>query len=149
MIDQNWRIATALGRIFCRAVQGVIDGEFLRKLLELVLKEINEVDGTAYEQKDVYFNLERETITNEQEKAQIRLIEAQEQQTRVGTILNTAAQFGNELTMQMLCDAMDMDYDDIKGKLPDPEEGGDDPFKAQSTLDAVVPDDPDGGGVIE
>lgn len=122
---------------------------FLRKLLELVLKEINEVDGTAYEQKDVYFNLERETITNEQEKAQIRLIEAQEQQTRVGTILNTAAQFGNELTMQMLCDAMDMDYDDIKGKLPDPEEGGDDPFKAQSTLDAVVPDDPDGGGVIE
>jgi SPP1 family phage portal protein len=121
--------------------------KFLRKCLELVLKEINEVDGTAYEQKNVYFNLERETITNEQEKAQIRLTEAQEQQTRVATILNTATQFGNELTMQMLCDAMDMDYEDIKGKLPDPEEDAD-PFKAQSALDAVVVDDPDGGGVI-
>ena len=122
---------------------------FLRKLLDLVLKEINELDGTAYEQKDVWFNLERETITNEQEKAQIRLTEAQEQQTRVTTILNTAAQFGNELTMQMLCDAMELDYDDIKSKLPEPEDDSADPFKAQSALDAVVVDEPDGGGVIE
>ena len=123
--------------------------KFLRKLLDLVLKEINEIDGTAYEQKDVWFNLERETITNEHEKAQIRLTEAQEQQTRVTTILNTSAQFGNELTMQMLCDALDMDYEEIKGKLPDPEEDAD-PFKAQSALDAVVvEEDPDGGGVIE
>ena len=122
--------------------------KFLRKLLELVLKEINELDGTAYEQKDVYFNLERETITNEQEKAQIRLSEAQEQQVRISTILSTATQFGNELTMQMLCDAYDLDYDDLKGKFPDPEENAD-PFKVQSALDAVVVDDPDGGGVIE
>lgn len=121
---------------------------FLRKLLELVLKEINELDGSAYAQKDVYFNLDRETIVNEQEQAQIRLTEAQEQQTRVATILNTAAQFGNELTMQMLCDAMDMDYEDIKGKLPEPAEDTD-PFKAQSALDAVVTEEPDGGGVIE
>jgi len=122
---------------------------FLRKLLELVLKEINEVDGTAYEQKDVWFNLERETITNEHEKAQIRLTEAQEQQVRISTILNTSAQFGNELTMQMLCEAYDMDYEEIKSKLPDPEEESADPFKAQSALDAVVVDEPDGGGVIE
>ena len=123
--------------------------KFLRKLLDLVLKEINELDGTAYQQKDVWFNLDRETITNEHENAQIKLTEAQEQQTRVTTILNASAQFGNELTMQMLCDAMDMDYEEIKGKLPDPEENGDDPFKVQSALDAVVVDDPDGGGVIE
>jgi hypothetical protein len=51
--------------------------------------------------------------------------------------------------MQMLCDALDMDYEEIKGKIPDPEETAD-PFKAQSALDAtVVEDDPDGGGVIE
>ena len=123
---------------------------FLRKILELVLKEINETDGTAYEQKNVWFNLERETITNEQERATIRLTEAQEQQTRITTILNTAAQFGNELTMQMLCDAYDLDYDELKSKFPDPEAESTDPFKAQSALDAVVvEDEPDGGGVIE
>ena len=111
---------------------------FLRKILELVLKEINETDGTDYQQKDVWFNLDREIITNEQENAQIKLAEAQEQQTRVTTILNTAAQFGNELTVKMLCDAMDLDYEEIKGKLPEPEDESADPFKVQSALDAVV-----------
>ncbi len=122
--------------------------KFLRKLLDLVLKEINEVDGTAYEQKDVYFNLDRETITNEQERAQIKLIEAQEQQTRITTILNTAAQFGHEQTMQMLCEAYDLDYNELKDKFPKPEEN-EDPFKVQSALDAIAVDEPDGGGVIE
>ena len=110
--------------------------KFLRKCLDLVLKEINEVDGTAYEQKDVYFNLEREIITNELENAQIKLTEAQEQQTRIATILNTATQFGNELTMQMLCDAYDLDYNELKSKFPDPEEESD-IFMAQSALNAV------------
>ena len=109
---------------------------FLRKLLELVLKEINELDEKAYEQKDVWFNLDRETITNEQERAQIKLTEAQEQQTRITTILNTAAQFGNELTMQMLCEAYNLDYEDLKSKFPDPEENND-IYAAQSALNAV------------
>ena len=123
--------------------------KFLRKLLELVLKEINEADGTAYEQKDVWFNLERETITNEQENAQIKLTEAQEQQVRISTILSTATQFGNEQTMKMLCDAYDLDYEDLKDKFPNPEDDAD-PFKVQSAIDAIqVDDDPDGGGVIE
>jgi SPP1 family phage portal protein len=122
---------------------------FLRKILDLVLKEINETEGTDYQQKDVWFNLERDTITNEQENAQIKLTEAQEQQTRVTTILNTATQFGNKLTMQMLCDVMDLDYEEIKGKLPEPEDDSADPFKAKTALDAVVVEEPDGGGVIE
>lgn len=123
--------------------------KFLRKILELVLKEINEVDGTDYEQKDVWFNLDRETIVNEQERAQIKLTEAQEQQVRIGTILSTATQFGNEQTMKMLCEAYDLDYDDLKDKFPNPEEDAD-PFKVQSAIDAIqVDDDPDGGGVIE
>ena len=123
--------------------------KFLRKLLELVLKEINEVDGTDYGQKDVWFNLDRETIINEQEKAQIKLTEAQEQQVRIGTILSTVNQFGNELTMQMLCDAYDLDYEELKGKFPNPEENQD-PFKVQSAIDAMqVAEDPVGGGVIE
>jgi hypothetical protein len=51
--------------------------------------------------------------------------------------------------MQMLCEAYDMDYEEIKGKIPDPEDDNADPFKAQTALDAVVVEDPDGGGVIE
>ena len=96
--------------------------QFMRKLLKLVLKEINDTQGTDYEQKDVYFDFDREIITNAQENAQIDLTKAQEQQTKVTTILNTSAQLGQELTMQLICEALELDYDDIKDKLPTPEE---------------------------
>lgn len=117
--------------------------QLMRKLLKVVLKEINDEQGTDYQEKDVYFDFDREIITNEQEKAQIDLIKAQEEQARVTTILNVATQFGQELTMQMLCDVLDMDYDDIKDKLPKPE---DDPTAAaQTALAGIQPE----GDVIE
>lgn len=112
--------------------------QFMRKLLKVVLKEINDEQGTAYEEKAVYFDFDREIIINEQEKAQIKLTKAQEEQTRVNTILNVASQIGNELTVQLLCDAMDIDYDDIKDKLPKPED--DLTLFAQKTLADTVPE---------
>lgn len=96
--------------------------QFMRKLLKLVLKEINDTQGTDYEQKDVYFDFDREIITNAQENAQIDLTKAQEQQTKVTTIQNAATLLGQELTMQLICEALELDYDDIKDKLPTPEE---------------------------
>lgn len=112
--------------------------QFMRKLLKLVLKEINDTQNTDYEQKDVYFDFEREIITNAQENAQIDLTKAQEQQTKITTILNTSAQLGQELTMQLLCEALELDYDDIKDKLPTPE---DDPTAAAKTaLNGIVPE---------
>lgn len=119
--------------------------QFMRKLLKLVLKEINDSKGTDYEQKDVYFDFDREIITNAQENAQIDLTKAQEQQTKVTTILNTSAQLGQELTMQLLCEALDLDYDDVKDKLPKPE---DDPTAAaQAVLGGIQPEG--SGGVSE
>lgn len=116
--------------------------KFMRKLVKVVLDEINTLKGTDYQIKDVYFDFQREIITNAQENAQIKLIEAQEQQVRTTTILNTAAQFGNELTMQHLCEAYDLDYEDIKDKLPQPET--DDLYAAQDALAKTQPeaDDP-------
>ena len=111
--------------------------QFMRKLLKVVLKEINDEQGTDYEQKDVSFTFEREIIPNAMENAQIALIAAQEQQTRATTWLNMAAQFGTEITMQQLCDVMELDYDDIKDKLPNPE---DDTDAAQNALNGIVPD---------
>lgn len=111
--------------------------QFMRKLLKLILKEINDTQGTDYEQKDVYFDFEREIITNAQENAQIDLAKAQEQQTKITTILNTSAQLGQELTMQLICEALTLDYDDVKDKLPTPE---DDPTAAaQAALGGIEP----------
>lgn len=73
-----------------------------------------------------------------QENAQIDLTKAQEQQTKITTILNTSAQLGQELTMQLICEALELDYDDVKDKLPTPE---DDPTAAAKTaLNGIVPE---------
>lgn len=115
--------------------------QFMRKLLDVVLDEINRANGSDYRQKDVYLDFKREIITNAQENAQIALTEAQEQQTRITTLLNLAAQLGNELLMQQIFDVLDLDYNEWKDKLPQPE---DDPIQAAQTgLDGIEPE-PDG-----
>ncbi len=112
--------------------------QFMRKLLKLVLKEINDTNGTDYENKDVYFDFDREIITNAQENAQIDLAKAQEQQTKVTTIQNAATLLGQELTMQLICEALELDYDDIKDKLPTLEE--DPTAAAQAALEGIQPE---------
>ncbi len=123
--------------------------QFMRKLLKVVLGEINHLEGTDYQQKDVYFEFEREVPTNALENAQIELTEAQRKQTEITTLLNLANSIDDETRLQLICEQLDVDYDDIKDKVPKEDESAD-PFKVQSALDAVqVEEDPDGGDVIE
>lgn len=84
--------------------------QFLRKILKVVLDEINAENGTAYAQKDVYFDFEREVPTNAQETAQIDLIEAQRKQTEITTILNLAGTIDDETKLQLICEQLDIDY---------------------------------------
>lgn len=119
--------------------------QFMRKLLKVVLEEINEQKGTDYQQKDVYFNFEREVMTNAADNAQIELTDAQKQQTQITTLLNLAAYLDNETLMQNVCDALDIDYEEIKDKLPTPE---DDPTAAaQAALGGIQPEG--NGDVVE
>ena len=123
--------------------------QFMRKLLKVVLAEINDMEGTDYQQKDVYFDFEREVPTNALENAQIELTEAQRKQTEITTLLNLANNIDDETRLQLICEQLDIDYEEIKDKVPKEDDSAD-PFKVQSALDAVVvEDDPDGGDVIE
>ena len=122
--------------------------QFVRKLLKVVLAEINETNGTDYQQKDVYFNFEREIMTNASDNAQIELTDAQKKQVEITTLLNLATYLDEETLMQNICEILDIDYEEIKDKLPKRDEM--DPYAAQDVLDTVETDpEPDGGGVIE
>lgn len=96
--------------------------QFLRKIIKVVLDEINDTQGTDYQMKDIYFNFESEVISNAQENAQIELTEAQRKQIEVTLLLNLANHIDNETLQQLICEVLDLDWDDIKGKLPDPNE---------------------------
>ena len=109
--------------------------QFLRKIVEVVLDEINRRNGTAYQSEDMYFRFTRETLTNASDNAQIELTEAQAQQTRVNTLLNLMSQAPTEQLRKALCELLDWDYDELKDKFPDnPEEALQ---MAQATLNEV------------
>ena len=112
--------------------------QFLRKIIKVVIAEINDQNGTDYQMKDVYIDFEHEIMSNAQENAQIKLTEAQAKQAEINTLLSLAAQLDNETLMQLICDQLDIDYDGIKDKLPDPDEAYKAAQDAQNVLNGVV-----------
>ena len=114
--------------------------QFLSKLIKVVLQEINDNNKTDYQMKDVYFTFEHEVMSNAQENAQIELVEAQRKQVEINVLLGLATHIDNETLMQLVCEQLDIDYDDIKGKLPDPDEAANAVKDAQGVLDSVVVD---------
>ena len=112
--------------------------QFLRKLIKVVLQEINENNKTDYQLKDVYFNFEHEVMSNAKENAEIELVEAQRMQVVINVLLGVATYLDNETIMQLVCEQLDLDWDDIKGKLPDPDEAANAVKDAQGVLDSVV-----------
>lgn len=122
--------------------------QFLRKLLAVTLEEINREKGTDYTQGDVYIRFQPEIPTNAQEVAQIELLTAQKRQTEINTILNLANTIDDETRIQLICEQLDIDYEDIKDKVPKPDEGAD-PYQVQAQLETIPTEDDDGGGVIE
>ena len=50
--------------------------------------------------------------------------------------------------MRNICDVLDIDYDEIKGKLPNPDEAENKPAEAQKALDGVNADESETKGNI-
>ena len=113
--------------------------QFLKKIVKVVIGEINRIDGTDYQVTDVWFDFEREVMTNAQDNAQIELTDAQKQQTQINTILSLNGVLDDETIIQTICEILDIDYEDIKDKLPEDEEQ--DNQLAQSTLEGIVPEE--------
>lgn len=113
--------------------------QFFRKLLKVVLAEINAADDTDYQMKDVYFVFDREVMTNAQDNAEIEKTDAEKQQVMINTILSVANVLDSETVIQTICDILDIDYEEIRDKLPKDEEQV--TKQAEQELNNIVPDD--------
>ena len=120
--------------------------QFLKKILKVVLNEINAEYETDYQVNDVWFEFDREVMTNAQDNAQIDLIDAQTQQTKITTLLNLGTAIDSETLLQAVCDILDLDYEETKDRI---ESEVDDLDQAQNTLNSVVPTDEGGDSVDE
>lgn len=111
--------------------------QFLRKILKPVLEEINEQHGTDYQMSQVYFKFEHEVMSNALENAQIDLTVAQKKQTEINTLLTLAERLDDETLMQLICEQLDIDYEEIKDLLPDPNEATNSLTRAADYLEGI------------
>ena len=78
-------------------------------------------------------------MSNKQENAQIALTEAQTRQTEINVIMTLAQILDDETVLQLICEQLDISYEDIKDKLPKNEEQ--ETITAQKVLSGVVVDE--------
>lgn len=92
--------------------------KLLKQLIKVVLDEINEENKMDYQISDVYFDFVREVMTNESENCANEKVKAETQGIIINNILNAAARLDDETVAKAICDAFDLDYEEIKDKLP-------------------------------
>lgn len=113
--------------------------KLLKKIIKVVLDEINTVNKKDYQLKDVEFCFERSIMTNETENIQNAKLEAETEQIKVNTILNIAANVGDEQTLKAICDVMDWDFDELQGEIEKVQEEKN-LNNAKAVLEGVVPE---------
>lgn len=117
---------------------------FLRKLVKIALNEINKIKGTDYQPKDVYFEFNREVMTNATDNATIEFTKAQAGQVRMTTLLNAASLLDDETVLKEICAILDVDFEEIKDKVP--KQPATDLNDASEKLASVVPQEGGDGG---
>lgn len=117
--------------------------KFLKGIIHVVIDEINEAHNKAYQYSDVSMAFEFITPANEQEAVQNRKTEAETRQIEVNTILNIAAEIGDEQLLKAICAVMEWDYDEIKELRDKSAEGQNTADDARALLNSIPPDDDD------
>lgn len=91
--------------------------ELFRKLLVVVLDEINRKQHATYQQTDVYFDFTREIITNAQDNAQVALIEEQTKGQALTNILNVASKLDDDTVLRDICRVLELSYEEVALKV--------------------------------
>lgn len=91
--------------------------QFLRKIIKIVLDEINKMNKTDFQMKDIYFKFEREVMTNAQDNANIEKIDAEKQKIQIETMMGLTSIMDDETILMSICDILDVDYETIKDRV--------------------------------
>lgn len=115
--------------------------QLLKEIIKVVLAEINQENSTDYQLSDIRFEFTRDIMTNETENIANEKIKAETRQLEVNTILNIAANVGDEQTLKALCEIMEWDFEELKGEVEKLNEEQD-TANARTALEGVQPEEP-------
>lgn len=124
--------------------------KLLKEIIKIELAEINEENGTDFQMSDIKIDLTPDIPTNEAENLANEKVKAETQQIRINTVLNAAANIGDDAALQAICDILELDYEEIKDQVKKIQEEQS-TAGAMATLEGVVTDEPkteDSSGAI-
>lgn len=113
----------------------------LEEIVQVVLDEINKENNKDFQRSDWEFHFTRDTLTNETENIQNEKTKAETQQIQVNTILNVAANVGDEQTLKAICEILDWDFEELQDQI-EQIQAEQDTANAMATLEGVVTDEP-------
>lgn len=87
--------------------------KFLKKILNVVLDEINKANDWDFTEQNVYFDFKRKILTNEYDNAQIEQIKATKKQIEINTLLNLETYLDRELLDQQIADILELEYAEV------------------------------------
>lgn len=116
--------------------------KFLKRIVQIVLNEINRNNNTDYTLKDVDICLEREVMTNESDNAEIAKTEAETKQIEINTILDVASNLPEETVIKSICDVLDIDYNEIESQIKEKLESS--KIDLDKVSDKLITDELDG-----
>ena len=114
--------------------------QILKQIIKVVLAEINKENKTDFQLSDIRFDFTRDVMTNETENIQNEKVKAETKQIEVNTILNIAANVGDEQTLKALCEIMEWDFEELKNQVEKMQEGQN-TANAQAILEGVMTDE--------
>jgi SPP1 family phage portal protein len=114
--------------------------KLLKEIIKVVIAEINEENNKDYQLSDIELDFTRHVMTNETENIANDTTRAEIKQIEVNTILNVAANVGDEKTLKAICDVMDWDFDELQDQLKKIQEEQD-TATAKTALEKVIPED--------
>ena len=136
------KAAYALLDLKCNKLESKLK-RVLMDILEVVIKEINETTGADYLIDDVYFDFERETITNDLDNANVAVAEANKRNVEVNTLLSLVSKLPEELVIELIFEQLDLNYEDYKDQVEEKvKEGKVDINKVSDDLLNAPTDDP-------
>ena len=114
--------------------------KLLKKLIQVVIDEINAEHGTAYQMSDIKFEFTRKVMTNETENITNEMTKANTRQIAINTILNLATYIDDETMLKLICEQLDLDYEEIQAKM-DEMNAEQDAANAKAALESIIPED--------
>lgn len=119
--------------------------KLLKKIIKVVIEEINKNNSWDYTLNDIYIEFEREILTNATDNAQIAQIEAATKQTEINTLLNLDTFIDREFINQQIAEILDFEYEEIKEYFKDEESPEGEINATEKALENMPIDEPKTG----